>query len=89
MERHGIRRAVSNLIYGNSIQRAIIIYGLITAAALGVGVWALTRESYVAGGLLCFIGLCFLRDVILSRNTSAAIDVERSSTISATDGMLV
>jgi hypothetical protein len=79
LERHGIRRAVSNLIYGNTIQRAIIIYGLITAAALGVGAWALARESYVAGGLLCFVGLCFLRNVILSRNTSAATVIERSS----------
>jgi len=77
LERHGIRRAVSNLIYGNTIHRAIIIYGLITAAAFGFGAWALARESYIAGGLLCFVGLCFLRNLIICRNTSVATVIER------------
>ena len=79
LERHGFRRAISSLIYGNTINRAATLYGLITAVAFGLGAWAFAQGSYITGGLLYFIGLCFFRYLIMCRNTSVATVIERSS----------
>jgi len=79
LERHGFRRALSNLVYGETMTRAIVLYGLIVAVTFGFGGWAITEGSYIVGTMLVFIGLVFLRNLFMCRNTSVATVIERAS----------
>jgi hypothetical protein len=84
LERQGIRVTVGKWIYGDTIHRALFIYGMIGAVALAVGAWSLATESYFAGILLSFIGVFFIWNVFVSRNASAAPVIERSTIQSVT-----
>jgi hypothetical protein len=79
LERHGFQRVISSLLYGDTINRAAILYGLITSIAFGLGAWAFAQGSYLTGVLLYLIGLPFFRNLIMCRNTSVATVIERSS----------
>ena len=79
LERHGFQRVISSLLYGDTINRAAILYGLITSVAFGLGAWAFAQGSYVIGVLLYLIGLGFFRNLIMCHNTSVATVIERSS----------
>ena len=79
LERHGFQRVVSSLLYGDTINRAAILYGLITSIAFGLGAWAFAQGSYVIGVLLYLIGLSFFRNLIMCRNTSVTTVIERST----------
>lgn len=79
LERHGFRRAISSLLYGDTINRAATIYVLISSIAFGLGAWAFAQGGYVIGVPLFLVGLGFFRNLIMCRNTSVATVIERSS----------
>jgi hypothetical protein len=64
---------------GNSISRALLIFGMLGLAALAFGIWSLTSGSTVAGIFYCLIGAFFLWNVVASRRNSAAPVIDRST----------
>lgn len=79
LKREGITGAVANRVYGNSINRGLIIYGVIGGIALLIGILAIIGRNYLTGGFSCAVGVAFLGIVVASRNNSAANIIERSS----------
>lgn len=79
LERQGIRGTAAKGIYGNTINRALIIYGVLGMFALVAGSWLLANKSYVSGGALCLVSVCCLWNVFVSRNNSATAVIERST----------
>ena len=71
LTRDGIRGEASNLIFGKSISRALVIYTVLGVIALIIGIPSLIDKDYLKGGVLCVLGVFFLWNVIASRNNSA------------------
>jgi hypothetical protein len=72
LSREGFRGAAAERMFSNSISRALTFYSVLGVAALVFGIWSLTKNDFITGTILCLFGLVFLRNVIVSRNNSAA-----------------
>jgi hypothetical protein len=79
LTRENVRGAMSQHIFGNSIGRALLIYGLFGLSALALGVWSFTNRNYSEATILCLIGTLLLYSVVASRNNSAAPAIDRSA----------
>jgi hypothetical protein len=79
LERQGALGKMSNQLFGNTIQRSLLIYGIFGVAVLAVGIWSVTKGDYVTAGFLGLVGAIFLWNVFMSRNNSATALIERSA----------
>ena len=79
LEREGASGQVAEVVCGNQIRRALVIYIGLGALAIAIGVWALVNVRFIEGFFLCVIGLVCIGNVIVSRNNSATNMIERST----------
>jgi hypothetical protein len=79
LTRQGFGGSLARLLYGQSILRLRILYGVSGTAALALGVWAFASDDYVTGVLLSAMALVCLWSLIASRGGSAATTIERSA----------
>jgi hypothetical protein len=77
--RQGVRGTLTNIIFGTSILRGLVIYGVLGAASLAEGAWDLLRGDMSGGVLFSLLGTYFLWTAIANRNNSAAPIIERST----------
>jgi hypothetical protein len=77
--REGARGTAAERIVGDSIGRALLIYGLLGGGALIIGLWYLLGGDTGAGVVFGVIGALFLWNVVKSRNNSAAPIIDRSA----------
>jgi hypothetical protein len=82
LARQGFGGSLARLLYGQSILRLRILYGVLGAASLALGVWAFTSDDYVTGVLLSAMALVCLWSLIASRGDSAATTIERNAVTS-------
>ena len=77
--REGVRGAAAQQTFGNSIGRALLIYGLLGGGALVFGVWRLLRGDTFPGVVFSLIGVFFLWSIFRSRHCSAVPVINRSA----------
>jgi hypothetical protein len=78
IKREGIRGEMARQTFGNSIGRALGIYGILGVLSLVGGIWLLIKANYASGSILSLLGAVYVFSVIISWNNSAASVIERS-----------
>ena len=81
LKREGVTGQAANLLFGNSISRALSIYLVIGIIVIVIGIWSIMDKNYFSGGLFSIIGLICLGNVAASRNNSATNEIERSTVL--------
>jgi hypothetical protein len=82
LERQGIAGGVAIRIYGRSITRTLLMYGVIGVIAVAMGAWSLATGSQFFGIAICLIGVYFLWNIFVSRSNSAVPIIDRSTIVS-------
>jgi hypothetical protein len=70
---------VPQFLYGRSIHRGLILYGVFGTIFLLLGVWQIIEEQYISGTLFVLIGIYLFWNVIASWNNSSLNQIERSA----------
>jgi hypothetical protein len=70
---------VMRILYGRSIHRGLILYGVFGTIFLLLGVWQIIEEQYISGMLFVLIGIYLFWNVIASWNNSSLNQIERST----------
>jgi hypothetical protein len=79
LTRDGTTGKVAQFLYGRSIHRGLIIYGIIGTAVLIFGIWQIIEENYISGVFFLLIGIYLFWNVIASWNNSGLNQIERST----------
>jgi hypothetical protein len=79
LHREGTVGPVAKFMWGKSVFRGLVIYGILGLGALALGVTLLVNGHFVYGILVLITGAYLLWNVIASRNNSSAGLIERST----------
>jgi chloramphenicol 3-O-phosphotransferase len=79
LKREGTRGKIAQLVYGNSIRRALAVYVGIGTAAMAIGVWAFVNVRFIEGFFFFTLGVICIVNVIVSRNNSTTNTIEHST----------
>ena len=82
LEHQGIAGGMASRIYGRSITRMLLNYGVMGVVALAIGTWSLATGSQFFGIVVCLIGAYFLWNIFVSRTNSAVPIIDRSTIVS-------
>jgi len=79
LERNGVRGMAASAIFGSSITRGLILYSVLAAVGLVIGVASFFTQDYFGAILFCGLGLVFGWNVWSSRHNSAASVIDRKA----------
>ena len=79
LKRDGVVGRAAQGIYGDSINRPLLIYTVLGLAAISYGIWSIVDHGNFIGGIFILIGAFFLWSVFLGRHNSGTNVIERSS----------
>jgi hypothetical protein len=77
LSREGVSGVLAKQVYGDSINRALIIYSAIGVISLVIAVLLIINKRYFEGVFACIVGGFFLWNVFSSRNNSAKNIIEK------------
>ena len=77
MER--VRGAAAGGLFGHSMGRTFLVYGVLGAGMLIEGVRSFLRSEDIAGSFLCLVGVLLFLNIIVSRRNSATPIISRTS----------
>jgi hypothetical protein len=79
LTREGTTGKVGKFLFGKSVRRGLVIYGVIGTIALIFGIWQIIENNYASGVFLLLIGIYLYWNVIASWNNSSLNQIERST----------
>jgi hypothetical protein len=77
--RSGVRGSLSNAMIGQSISRALVLYGLLSLGCFATSYVSIRSGDFVTGAFTCLVGLWLARGVYASRHNTAVPIIERST----------